>query len=320
MPAMRQTRRAPMKRAPAPRGRPRAPRRTDSHAWTMKLGAWAHARMRAAQYDGPTRKILVGFTLTSVLAIFVLLAAGLGILDDLGRGIQTSAGNTARSAGLAVRVINVQAPNGTNLSEYQRAEAEVKSGVMADDVMFGIDPSDVRARVAELPWVEQVVVRRLWPDQIQILITPRAATALWQDQGHLSFMDGTGRKLGEAKNTKSAKGYALVVGSNAGPQAPALFEALRASPDVANRTSAALWVGDRRWTLRLKSGGDILLPETGMAEALAHVQALQASHQILDREFARLDLRTSGTLILRPTPKGLSVTKAQEAAKSAQKA
>ena len=104
-----------MKRAPIPRGRPRSPRRTDSHAWTMKLGAWAHARMRAAQYDGPTRRILVSFTLGSVLAIFVLLAAGLGILDDLGRGIQTSAGNTARSAGLAVRAINVQAPNGTHL-------------------------------------------------------------------------------------------------------------------------------------------------------------------------------------------------------------
>jgi hypothetical protein len=53
---------------------------------------------------------------------------------------------------------------------------------------------------------------------------------------------------------------------------------------------------------------------------LAHVQALQASHQILDREFARLDLRISGTLILRPTPERLSVTKAHEAAKSAQKA
>lgn len=319
MPAMRQTRRAAPKRAPVPRGRPRSPRRTDSHAWTMKLGAWAHARMRAAQYDGPTRRILVGFTLASVFCIFVLLAAGLGILDDMGRGIQTSAGNAARSAGLAVRVINVQAPTGLQLSEYQRAEAEVKSGVMADDVMFGIDPSEVRARVAELPWVEQVVVRRLWPDQIQILITPRAATALWQDKGTLSFMDGTGRKLGEAKNTKSAKGYALVVGANAGPQAPALFDALRSYPAIAERTSAAIWVGDRRWTLRLKSGADILLPETGMAEALAHLQALQASHQILDREFARLDLRTSGTLILRPTPERLSVTKPQDAVKPAQR-
>lgn len=319
MPAMRQTRRAAPKRAPVPRGRSRSPRRTDSHAWTMKLGAWAHARMRAAQYDGPTRRILVGFTIVSVFSIFVLLAAGLGILDDMGRGIQTTAGNTARSAGLAVRVINVQAPNGMQLSEYQRAEAEVKSGVMADDVMFGVDPSEVRARVAELPWVEGVVVRRLWPDQIQILITPRAATALWQEKGKLSFMDGSGRKLGDAPDTKSAKGYALVVGANAGPQAPALFDALRNYPAIAERTSAAIWVGDRRWTLHLKTGSDILLPEVGMAEALAHLQALQASHQILDREFARLDLRTSGTLLLRPTPERLSVTKPQDAAKSAQR-
>ena len=319
MPAMRQTRRAPANRQPQHRGRQRAPtRRTDSHAWTMRLGAWAHARMRAAQYDGPTRKILLGATLGSVLALFVLLAAGLGVLDDVGRGINDGSRSIAKSAGLSVRLISVQPSSGKQLSAFQRAQAEVQAGVLADDIMFGVDPNTVRGRVAELPWVEDVVVRRLWPDQIQIVITPRAATALWQEQGQLSFIDSTGRVLGKAEAIKSAKGYAVIIGANAGPNAPALFEALRTYPLIAERTSAALWVGDRRWTLHLKNGADILLPQTDMPQAIAQLAQLQVSHQILDRPFARLDMRQSGTLILRPIPEVMSANAASGAAKPAQ--
>ena len=317
MPAIRQARRAPAKRAPAPRPRQRSPqRRADGSAWTMKLGAWAHARMRAARHDSLTRKILMAVTCISVVALLLVLAAGLGVLENMGRGISQSAANTARSMGLAVRVVNVQAPVGLEMSEYQRAEAQAIAGIVPEEVMFGVDPNQIRARVADLPWVESVMVRRLWPDQIQIVITPRAASALWQENGKLTFIDATGRKLGRAKVT-SAQGFALVVGPNAGPAAPALFAALAPYREVANRTSAAIRVGDRRWTLRMKSGGDILLPETNMAAALAQLDQLQISHRLLDRPYARLDMRTSGTLILRPTTEVLSVNAATSAAKSA---
>jgi cell division protein FtsQ len=317
MPAMRQTRRAPAKRAPAPRQRQRsAPRRADGSGWTMKLGAWAHARMRAAQHDHVTRRFLMGATIVSVVAILMVLAAGLGVLDNMGRAISDTAANTARSMGLAVRVVNVQAPIGLEMSEYQRAEAQAIAGIVPDEVMFGVDPSVIRTRIADLPWVEDVMVRRLWPDQIQIVITPRAASALWQENGKLTYMDATGRKLGAA-NVTSAKGLALVVGQGAGPAAPALFAALGPYQEVATRTSAAIRVGDRRWTLRMKSGGDILLPETDFVGALASLNQLQISHKLLDRPYARLDLRTPGTLILRPTTEVLSVNTLANTVKSA---
>ena len=317
MSQVRQARRAPAKRQAAPRTRQRAaPRRADGSAWTMKLGAWAHARMRAAQHDNVTRKVLFGATLVSVVAILLVLAAGLGVLDTMGKSIANSAANTARGMGLAVRVVNVQAPIGLEMNEYQRAEAQAIAGIIPDEVMFGVDPEQIRARVADLPWVETVMVRRLWPDQIQIVITPRAASALWQENGKLTFMDATGRKLGAA-NVTSAKGFALVVGRNAGPAAPALFAALAPYQEVATRTSAAIRVGDRRWTLRMKSGGDILLPETDIASALAQLNQMQLSHNLLDRPFARLDMRTSGSLILRPTTEVLSVNASISAVKSA---
>jgi cell division protein FtsQ len=317
MPAIRQARRAPQKRAPAPRTRSRAaPRRTEGHAWTMKLGAWAHARMRAAQHDSTTRHMLMGATVVSVIAILMVLAAGLGVLDNMGKGIATSAANTARAMGLSVRVVNVQAPLGVEMSEYQRAEAQAIAGIVPDEVMFAVDPNVIRGRVADLPWVESVMVRRLWPDQVQIVITPRAATALWQENGKLTYMDAMGRKLGVA-NVTSAKGLALVVGPNAGPAAPALFAALAPHKDIASRTSAAIRVGDRRWNLRLKSGGDVLLPEGDVSAALASLTQLQTSHKVLDRPFARLDLRTPGTLIVRPTAEVMSVNASSSAGKPA---
>jgi cell division protein FtsQ len=317
MPAIRQARRAPPKRQQPQRARQRAPaRRTDGHAWTMKLGAWAHARMRAARHDGATRSILMVATFVSVVAILFVLAAGLGVLDNMGKSIATSAGNTARSMGLAVRVVNVQAPLGMEMSEYQRAEAQAIAGIIPDEVMFGVNPTEIRNRVADLPWVENVMVRRLWPDQIQIVITPRAASALWQENGKLAYMDAMGRRLGAA-NVTSAKGLALVVGRNAGPSAPALFAALVPHKDVASRMSAAIRIEDRRWTLRMKTGGDVLLPEGDIAPALASLAQLQASHKLLDRPFARLDLRTPGTLLLRPTTEVLSVNASPSAVKSA---
>lgn len=317
MPAIRHARKSsPARQAPR-QGRARSTyRRGEGHAWTMKLGAWAHARMRAAQHDGMTRKILVTATVVSVVAILVVLAAGLGVLDNIGRGISNQAASTARSAGLAVRVINVQAPIGVEMSEYQRAEAQAIAGIIPEEVMFSVNPDQIRARVSDLPWVESVTVRRLWPDQVQIVITPRAATALWQENGRLVYMDGAGRRLGPAR-VSSAKGLALVVGRNAGPTSPALMASLSAHQEVATRTVAAIRVEDRRWNLRLKSGADILLPEGNIDQALAQLNTLAISHKLLDRPLARFDMRTSGTLLIRPKTEVTSVSLPQDAVKSA---
>jgi cell division protein FtsQ len=317
MPAIRHARKGQANRQAPRRSPARAPyRRTDGHAWTMKLGAWAHARMRQAQHDNTTRKVLIGATVVSVVAILLVLASGLGVLDNIGRSISASAANGARSMGLAVRVVNIQAPLGVEMSEYQRAEAQAIAGIIPEEVMFSVDPKEIRARVSDLPWVESVTVRRLWPDQVQIVITPRAATALWQENGKLAYMDGAGRRLGPARVT-SAKGLALVVGKNAGPASPALFAALTPHKEVAARTVAAIRIDDRRWNLRTKAGGDILLPEANMEQALAQLNQLASSHKLLDRPFARLDMRTPGTLIVRPMTEVISVSMPQDAVKSA---
>ena len=59
-------------------------------------------------------------------------------------------------------------------------------------------------------------------------------------------------------------------------------------------------VDGRRWNLRLKDGGNILLPATDEAAALKRLDALDRTAKVLDLGLARLDLRDPDMVVVRP--------------------
>jgi cell division protein FtsQ len=305
MPQVKRQRRA----APGAQRRRAAPvrQRKPQPGWSTKLGAWAYARMRDVEYDPGLRRGLQVAGAVAVGAVAVTLAITTGFAADVGRSIAAAGASAARTTGLAVESLDVRATAGFALTDLQRAEAAEAAGVERDAVMFSLDPAAVRDRVMVLPWVESVTVRRLWPDRVQILIEPRPAVAVWQKGGTLAFIDARGRLLTPA-TMEQARGYALVVGTGAPEASATLFTALSTRKEVAVRTGAAIRVGSRRWTLRLRSGADVLLPETGIEAALDRLEALQASHRLLDRRFASLDLRAPGRLFIVPGTEVPAVT------------
>lgn len=290
---------APPRRGPKGRAPQRRRREARAGGWPMKLGAWASARWRDAQYDSRARSALTILAASTVGLLFLAIAAAVGVIDDAGRALASAGAGMARGAGLSVESVDVQATGGLAMSDMQRAEAEAIAGIPHDEVLFSVDPREIRDRVSVLPWVEDVTVRRLWPDRVQILVTPRAATALWQSGGRLSYIDATGRVLAPAP-AGQVRGLPLVIGAAAPAAMPALYAGLAAHPQVARRVLAAERVGQRRWTLRLRSGGQVLLPADGADAALARLESLQADHRLLDRTFASLDLRTPGVVLIRP--------------------
>jgi cell division protein FtsQ len=54
---------------------------------------------------------------------------------------------------------------------------------------------------------------------------------------------------------------------------------------------AAIRVGDRRWTLTLASGLEIMLPDDNIAEALTSLTKLDEDKGVLKRDIAAVDLR-----------------------------
>ncbi len=91
-----------------------------------------------------------------------------------------------------------------------------------------------------------------------------------------------------------------IVGAGAPAAAAELLDALTERPLLAEKVSASVRVGERRWNLRLTNGIDVYLPEGHVAVALDKLIQLQHEHAVLDRPLAVIDLRLPDRLVMRP--------------------
>lgn len=74
-------------------------------------------------------------------------------------------------------------------ADFQRVSAEqVQAAVRPhlDRGFFAVDVEAVRAALAALPWVEQVAVRKLWPDTLEIVLVEHRPLARWGESRLLS--------------------------------------------------------------------------------------------------------------------------------------
>jgi cell division protein FtsQ len=93
----------------------------------------------------------------------------------------------------------------------------------------------------------------------------------------------------------------IVVGDGAAKQALPLIEMLATEPDLAARVAAAIYVGGRRWDLRIDNAIDVMLPEDDMTGAWARLAQLETTNKILQRDVQTIDLRLPDRLVVRVT-------------------
>lgn len=163
-------------------------------------------------------------------------------------------------------------------------------GAGPDTMMLGFDTDAAKARLEAVPWVRHAQVMRLLPSTLQVLVEERTPYAIWQNRGQTYVVDAEGVVLAPALREAYA-GLPLVVGEGAGKSAAQLFEQLTPHGDLTQNLAAAIRVGDRRWTLKLASGIDIMLPDDNVHEALTSLAKLDREHGVLKRDIAAVDLR-----------------------------
>ena len=255
---------AARKAAPQPVAIPVAPRT----AWRLILGSVA---------------LLGG-------AAAIVWAVAAGVPRDATMGVATA----ASSAGFVVRQVEIEgARNQPRLSIYR----ELLQG--GSDSMLLADLADMRARLVALPWVKDAEIQRRWPDRLHITVIERKPAALWQWQGRIRLIDAEGQVLPAADLAPFA-GLPLLVGEEARLQAPAILKIIASRPDLADDVRAALWVGDRRWDVRMKSGETVSLPE-GPAAAASWLRFADLNTQspLLGRGFIRFDFRIPDKMVVR---------------------
>lgn len=236
-----------------------------------------------------------------VAAGFVVLAAVALVFGSSG---PAAVGGTATSRliawsgslGLAVGEVLVEGRRETPAEEVLAA-LQVRYGTP----LFAFSPQEARDRLLGIGWIRDARVERRLPGTIFVDLDERSPAAIWQHRGDFALVDASGAVIG-GEDVGRYAGLRVVVGDDAPAHFARLFEVLSAEPDLAPKVTAAVRVGGRRWNLQLDSGITVLLPETGIAEAWARLAKLAKEGALLDRDIARIDLRSPDRMIVRLSP------------------
>ncbi|SFC87227.1 cell division protein FtsQ/DivIB [Devosia psychrophila] len=187
-------------------------------------------------------------------------------------------------------------------------------GIEPHTSTVSFDAEAARQRIAELPAVETVSVRKTYPGDVIVEITEKTPVARWRVDGITFVVDGAGEQIGEDRGAYGE--LPLVVGDGANDDAMVMIRALDQHPLLQDGLMALSRIADRRWDLIYDTGLRIQLPELGVARALRNLEAYQAEYELLDRDLTVIDLRVASLVAVRPTKTEEELAAAEEARKA----
>jgi cell division protein FtsQ len=222
--------------------------------------------------------------------LLLLTSAGFGIVkgghvEELSTAVNDSRNVIANSAGFRITSVAI---NGRK--QLSQDEVLAIGGVTGRASLLFLDAAAVRDRLKANPWIADATVLKLYPGRLEIDIVERSAFALWQQDGKLSVIADDGAVL-EPYVSRRFLTLPLVVGKGAETHARDFLALLSRYPQVHAVTKAAVFVGQRRWNLRLKDGLDIRLPEHDVEPALAELSKLDKDDHLFSRDIVAVDLR-----------------------------
>ncbi|MFQ5643138.1 MAG: cell division protein FtsQ/DivIB [Thiogranum sp.] len=73
-----------------------------------------------------------------------------------------------------------------NFRHLQPADIQNKVTALASDGFFAMNVAMIQQHIQQLPWVEQVSVRRVWPDTLSVQLREQQPVAHWGERGFLN--------------------------------------------------------------------------------------------------------------------------------------
>ena len=200
---------------------------------------------------------------------------------------------TANAAGF--RIVSVALAGNRHVS---REEVLAIAGVTGTTSLVFLDVEETRARLKTNPWIADATVLKLYPGELQIGTKEREPFALWQKDGRVSVIADDGTVL-EPYVAPRLIELPLVVGRGAETRAKQFLALLDRYPAMRDFVRASVFVGERRWNLRLKNGIDVRLPESDVAPALERLVALDQEKNLITRDIVAIDLRLPDRVTVR---------------------
>ena len=200
----------------------------------------------------------------------------------------------ARLAGFGLERVTI-----TGLQQLREDEILRDGGLDARASLAFLPVAQVRDRLAAVPLIGSVSVRKIYPRELLVTVVERQPSALWQTNGEIFVIAADGTVIDRMRDERFA-GLPLVVGETANAHTRDYLALLDAAGPLRGRIRAGTLVSGRRWTLKL-DGIDVRLPETGAREAVARLVALEDTSRLLEKDIIAVDLRMPDRLVVRLT-------------------
>lgn len=251
---------------------------------TVRLG-----RTRRSRMAGTWKMLCAAFAVSAVLYGAIVG----GHIEQLFNAAVTGAESAAVAMGFGVKRVMVE-------GQRNATDAAITTALAAGPatLMLAFDTDAAKERLEAVPWIRHAQVMRLLPSTLQVVIEERDPYAMWQNKGQTFVVDNEGVVLAPAL-PQAFPDLPLVVGEGAAKNAAELYEILAPYTDLKSRMLAALRVGDRRWTLKLRTGTEIMLPDGNLEMALDSLEKLEAERGVFERNIAAIDLRLLDRITLR---------------------
>ena len=136
-----------------------------------RRGASLRAPERKPMLSGEWRQwLLRGVTVVTV-------AAAVGVVSVLGwKAVNTVSEQT-------VRTVDIKG----EMRYLNPLDVQALLDPVVKDALMSIDLDSIRAALLVNPWVDQVTVRRHWPDRLEITVTEQVPIAYWGDRALLNY-------------------------------------------------------------------------------------------------------------------------------------
>ncbi len=167
----------------------------------------------------------------TVSAVAFLAATGFYGMS-LGGHSQNFAQTTTSAAGFAIEDVKVSGNDQTSEIDILQ-----QLGLDGTTSLVALDIGEARKLIAEMPWVEDVEVRKVYPDTIEVNLKERKAFAIWQHGSDLSLIEASGSVIAPLRDNKFSS-LPLFVGRDAETAAAKFYARFDDWPEIRDRVKA----------------------------------------------------------------------------------
>lgn len=216
-----------------------------------------------------------------------------GHLEAIAVQVQDMGDSAANILGFGISEIALSGQH-----EVSRDDILRLAGVTGHSSLLFLDAAKTRARLINDPWIADATVLKLYPGRLRIGIKEREPFALWQKEGTISLIAADGTVL-EPLAPARFLSLPLLVGHGAERAGRAFLDLLSRHPTIAQVTQSSVLIAERRWSLHLKNGIEVMLPEHDPDGALRMLTELAQSKKLFSRDIVLVDLRLTDRVTVR---------------------